>query len=385
MLRRVVDFIPDNIFIKDDLGRYILSNKAHLRDLKMETWIDVVGKTAYDFFSSDIAQDYHQQDLGILHSGCPKLNVEEERKDTNGKQRWLLTSKVPLELEEIDFKGIVGISRDVTVRKNAEIQLKETLKVLKNTQLKLLDAEKLKTMGRMAASVAHEIKNPLAIVSLGLEYLQKNNKQQELEEILTDMSEALENANQVIFELLEYARPHDLEFAQINLNEEIKKSVHMLKPKLQEFNIVLTLDFCCEPLWVKADPLKIDQVIINLLMNACSAMDRGGHLSIKTCSERIKGTGAKMGRNLSEVFQIGQRVAQIDIEDSGCGIPEKHLLEVFEPFFTSNRCSEGTGLGLSVVKTIIDLHHGAVGLSNRSCGGVRARILLPISQQPNIG
>lgn len=391
LLRTIMDTLPDNIFVKDAEGRYLMSNRAHRCDLGVDQPEELSGKTCHAFFPARIAQKFHDDDLRILASGEALLNREERHRTRDHKKRWVLTSKVPFLDPAGRMQGLVGISRDITDRKLAEVdlakankQLRKTLSKLKQahtdltqTQLQLIEAEKLKSVGRLAAGVAHEVKNPLGVIAMGLEFLAKKLKKagDPIDGVLADMQQAVDRANQVIQELLGYSSPHELHKSRTALNEVIEHTLTLVRPALRKAGVVVQADLAPKLEPVNLDPHKISQVLVNLFMNAINAMGDGGTLAVRTRMVRLSGMGSNVGGAKLEHFRAGDQVVELTVEDAGCGIPEAHLRKIFDPFFTTNPTGKGTGLGLSVVKSIIDLHQGVIEITNRPEGGVRALLL----------
>ena len=130
------------------------------------------------------------------------------------------------------------------------------------------------------------------------------------------------------------------------------------------------------PLVIDAD--KISQVFVNLFTNALHAMEGGGHLSVRTFAKQLTGVGANVGDSRSESFRVGETIVVVEIDDTGPGIPEDKHGKIFEPFFTTKPTGRGTGLGLSVVKTIIDLHGATIDIRNLPEGGARVTIMFQV-------
>ena len=395
LLRALIDNLPDLVFLKDAEGRYLLDNPAHMRFLGASEFSEIDGRTPFDFFPDPIARVLHEEDMAIIRSGQPVYDHEQKVADISGHMRWLLTTKIPW-LSEGRAVGLVSISRDISVQKLAELHLKQAnadLKArrqdlmaavkdlqeahqdLRATQLQLVDAEKLKSVGRLAAGVAHEVKNPLAIMKMGLEYLSTLPIEDETAPlILKEMSDALHRADTVIRGLLDFSAPKQLEVRRTSINVIVNQALRLVRGEMKRgCQVQRELQEDLPQLALDAD--KISQVFVNLFTNSIHAMGGGGTLFVRTYSKQLTGVGSNISDQRSESFRVGETIIVAEIDDTGPGIAEDKLAKVFEPFFTTKPTGQGTGLGLAVVKTIIDLHGGTIDLRNLPDAGLRVTIM----------
>ena len=396
LMRAVIDNLPDFVFLKDIEGDYLLNNLAHARWLGAATPAEARSRSVFDFFPKEIAEGFHRSDLAVAESRKPVLNQEEYMVDVHGNHSWRLTSKIPWLDDEGNTVGLVCISRDVTEQKRAEERLKkanaelaasreELLRAVRNlqqahgelrdVQLQLIEAEKMKSIGRLAAGVAHEVKNPLAVLKMGLEFLGTQKFPDEhAPEVLQEMADALGRADHVIRGLLDFSAPKQLEVKREDLNAIINNALHLVRGEMKN-GVEIERDLQANLPPLKVDAGKISQVFVNLFTNALHAMEDGGLLAVRTYIKQLTGVGANISGSRSESFRVGQHIVVAEIDDSGHGIPEDKLAKIFEPFFTTKPTGRGTGLGLSVVKTIIDLHGATIDIRNLHDAGVRVTLM----------
>ena len=386
LLRTLIDTLPDSIYVKDAEGRYILDNLAHMRHVGAASTDNVVGKTVFDLFPKDVAERFHADDDAIMRSGMPLHNREEPIVDDDGTRRWISTTKVPFRDPAGRILGIVCMSRDISEEKRAKEDLlhalaglKKAHKDLRALQMQLVEAEKMKSIGRLAAGVAHEVKNPLAIITMGMEYLSQLHFDDEpsVPDIILEVSAAVKRADQVVRGLLDFAAPTKLETTEEDLNAVIEEALAFTRAILAAKNIEIVRELAADLPPIHIDRAKISQVLVNLLTNAADAVaDSGGRITVRTSARQLAGVGANIGDARSEVFRAGDLIVVAEIEDNGPGIPSDKVEKIFDPFFTTKPTGQGTGLGLTVSKTIMDVHGGVLTVSSGAGGGARMAIML---------
>lgn len=208
---------------------------------------------------------------------------------------------------------------------------------------RLVQAEKLASIGRLSATIAHEIRNPLTSVKLNIQKLAESEKLDELEkEHLAIAQEGIDQIEKFIKELLSFTRASVLQPDYFSMEEILEESLKMLKPSLAEKKIILEKDFEKELPKAYVDGDKLRQVFLNVLRNAYEAVNEGGKIEISL----------RMNREKDRPY------FEIRISDNGCGIPEKDWENIFEPFFTTK--SSGAGLGLANARRILEQHGGTI-------------------------
>jgi len=279
-------------------------------------------------------------------------------------------------------EGAVLVLRDLSERRRAEEtldrtnrELRQSHQQLKQAQMQLIQAAKLESVGRLAAGVAHEVKNPLAIVQLGLDYLEQVLElDATVAEVLQDMLIAVSRADTVVRGLLDFSRERALALRAGAINGILSDSLQLVRHELTQRNIAVETRFGEGIPERDFDADKMQQVFLNLFMNAMHAIGHDGTLSIR--SELAVVEDAALGTHARDAgFLGGDRLIRIVIEDSGPGIRPEDLGRLFDPYFTTKRQGEGTGLGLSVTRNIVTLHRGSIDLDNRREGGARAVLL----------
>ena len=393
--RLLMESIPDcRIYFKDETGRFLEVNMALAKHAGIDDPQDAIGKTDFDLFTEEHAELAAKDDQEVMRSGRPVIGKVEKEKLRDGRISWALTTKMPLLGEDGSIIGIFGVSRDINELKFAEEKLIEintrlttavdnlvnSNEELRATQLQLIQAEKLQSLGQMAASVAHEVKNPLAILHMGIECLDEHffGDHEQMNMVVSEMKDAVTRAESVIRDMLDYSSARDLELRPVDVNLLINQTLRFVRHDLNRGKVTVATHFAEELPSCRLDAPKIEQVFINVFVNACHAMPEGGALTIQTSEKIFAVDDAEPdARDCDSVrFRAGDKVVVVEIRDTGIGIPEEKLHKLFDPFFTTKSSGKGTGLGLSVVKKIIDLHGGKISIANADGGGARVTIAL---------
>ncbi|MFQ5848230.1 MAG: sensor histidine kinase, partial [Candidatus Methylomirabilales bacterium] len=247
---------------------------------------------------------------------------------------------------------------------------------LKTTQLQLIQSAKFESVGQLAAGVAHEVKNPLAIIQQGLTYLADaySTDDDRPALVLKKLDNAVRRADQVIKGLLDFSVPRAAEVTTADLNAVVGQALSLLEHPLVTAHVTVVKALRKDLPPLNLDPNKIEQVFVNLFMNAIQAMPDGGTLAVRTEARKPTGPGSDSGRGATDQARARETLVMVTIEDTGTGIPAEKLDRVFDPFFTTKPPGQGTGLGLSVTRKIIELHGGTIDIGNRPTGGVRVTL-----------
>jgi len=356
-LTNVLESSADCIIIADMKGKTIFFNKAAER-LTGYTEEEVVGKFhVARFYSIEMARDIMKKLRSNEYGGKGKL--ENYMLTMRGKD----SEEIPVSLSaslvcEGDKElASVGIFSDL--REKIEIE-----KALQESQVRLLQSEKMASLGSLAAGVAHEINNPLGGIliyaSLLMEDFEASNdpRVQDLQKIVEEATRCKE----IVRSLLEFGRQTESRFQPIDINKAINDGLFFLEKQVifHDIQIVKRLDPAL-PL-VEGDPNQIKQVFMNMMVNAAEAMsDHGGSLTITTGGDK------------------DESMILISFRDEGTGISPEIKSKIFDPFFTTKGVGKGTGLGLSTSYGIIQSHHGIIEVESEPGKGATFTIYLPVS------
>jgi hypothetical protein len=228
----------------------------------------------------------------------------------------------------------------------------------------LARADQLSTTGEMAASIAHEIKNPVAGLSAALQVFQRNFPESDSRlAIVAEMLDQVTRINGAVNDLLSYAQPAKPHFTRLDLTSLIKRTIVLLQPLAGQYSISFTESHASESSELYADEKLLQQLLWNILINAVQSMSEGGIISIS--------------------HHIVDKQVHLEIADQGKGIPEHELHLIFKPFFTTKH--KGTGLGMSISKSIVEQHGGSMSIRSTLNQGTIVLIILPIGGKPNEG
>jgi two-component system cell cycle sensor histidine kinase/response regulator CckA len=361
LLQAVVNNSPALIYIKDRSGAYLLANDRVLEARSLQA-DQMLGHTVFDVFPPEVATELARQDERVFTEMRP-IEIEEGVPNSDGETRNYLSVKFPLFNGNGDCHAMCGISTDVTDRVRS-IEEKEKL------EARLQQSQKMEAIGQLAGGVAHDFNNILAVIMNFAEFLFEDLDGDDPRRAdVNEIAKAGAKAARLVQQLLAFSRKEVVEPKVIDLNEVISDLKGLLRRAVGE-DIALHLEpGCCLP-QILADPGQIEQVLLNLSVNARDAMPRGGSLSISTDvvfleDEQCPGLDA------------GSYVC-LSVQDTGEGMDVETTERIFEPFFTTKERGAGTGLGLSTVYGIVQQAGGGVVVRSSPGEGARFDIYLPI-------
>ncbi len=387
----LVEHLPQNIFRKDLDERFTFANQRFCQMLGRPL-DQIIGRTDFDFYPPALAAKYQQDDQYVIATG-KTFEITEENVLPSGEKMYVHVVKTPIRDAKGQVLGTQCIFWDVTDRKRFEEQLQlknaqlatnaEALRrsheELKAAQLQLIQAEKMESIGTLAAGVAHEVKNPLAILQMGINYLGKKvSGDDNINMVLQEMRDAIHRADAITRGLLDFAASKSLTVAPHDLNQLIGETLKMVRHEMNERKVSVQTELAAGLPKVAVDRTQIQQVFVNLFVNAIHAMDgHGGMLTVRTFRRQMASSTQSEGSRSAERMWVGDTAIVAEVEDTGTGIPEENLARIFDPFFTTKPTGVGTGLGLPVTKKIIELHGGTIDIKNKPAGGgVRVTVVL---------
>ncbi|HET7275754.1 MAG TPA: ATP-binding protein [Longimicrobiaceae bacterium] len=274
--------------------------------------------------------------------------------------------------------------------------LDETNRLLTETQRELVQSEKLASIGRLAAGVAHEIGNPLGAI---IGYAEVLRRRGESGEMVDGINLEARRIDRIVRGLLDYARPGSLSAESVDVNDAVNRVVALLRDQGRLTNVTLKCELGSDLPPIHAVPHRIDQIFVNLITNAEAAMGQAGEIRIVTLREEYLPEGRFVPRRADDPpgvdyshlrrirhasfrdanrLESGDEVVRVIFADTGPGIPAENIGSVFDPFFTTKPPGEGTGLGLAIVASAVAELGGRIDLSSAEGGGATFNLLFPI-------
>lgn len=367
LLQSVLENIPVRVFWKDRAFKYLGCNTAFAQDAGMESPKDLLGKDDFQMAWRTQAEMYRANDKAVIDTQISIIGVEEPQTTPEGKTIWLRTSKVPLYKSSNEVIGILGVYEDITEYKQAKIERQRLREELNHSQ-------KMEAIGRLAGGVAHDFNNMLSVIQGYTELaLMQIKSEERLFRPLNEIHDAAVRSAALTRQLLAFAHKQPSTPQVIDLNKTVTGMLKMLGRLIGE-NIQLVWVPGAELWQVLIDPSQVDQILVNLIVNARDAIESGGKVTIETSNVtldesycRLHGTGSS-----------GNYV-RLAVSDNGCGMSKALLARIFEPFFTTKEKGAGTGLGLSTVYGIVKQNKGQIYIYSEPGLGSTFKIYLPVT------
>ena len=359
LLQSVTEGTTDAVYVKDLQGRYLLCNSATARFLGKPV-TEILGRDDTALFSPGDAQQVMDGDRRVLAAGVAK--TYEEFLTCDGAARSFLSTKGPVRDAQGKVIGLFGVARDITERKRLEEHARQ--------------AQKMAAIGHLAGGMAHEFNNILAGMMMALDLMPRQNLAPEAGELLGEISSLAQRSATLVRQLLAFSRQAPIDRKPLELGAVLTQSRNLLHRLLGErthFEVAAPPS----PTWVEADKTSMEQVLLNLCLNARDAMPQGGVLRLQLNAADVTAATAAA----HPLVQPGKFVC-LSVADTGCGMTPEIMGRLFEPFFTTKDVGQGTGLGLATVRGLVEQHHGWVEAESRVGRGSTFRIFLPAVAPP---
>ena len=346
--RTIVSSDPECVKTVSPDGVLIEMNPAGIAMLAATTLAEVKARPLVDWIAPEYREQFSALHQRVMRGDSGDLEFEVIAK--TGVRRWLRTHAAPLRDSDGKITSVLAISRDITEQRELEAQLRQS--------------QKMEAIGQLAGGIAHDFNNILTIIQGFATTLLDADAGTEARRIATEhIVEASQRAAGLTRQLLAFGRRQVMQPRDVDLNDLVASLAKMVQRVLGE-DVNLQLQLSARPIFVHADPGLIDQVLMNLVLNARDAMPAGGLLRIDTLAR------ASAGRN----------DAVIRVVDTGTGIPEERLSRIFDPFYTTKDAGKGSGLGLATAFGIVSQHGGRITVSSRVGVGTTFEVILPVTE-----
>ena len=355
LLRNLLFSAIDGVIAADKKGRIIIFNDAAAEVFGYNVEEAFEKLHIWDIYPDGNELEVMRQLRSAEHGGPGKLKSYQIEVLSKAGDRIPISLNAAVIYKDDREVATIGFFHDLREKLGME-------KELKSTQMQLLQSEKMASLGKLAAGVAHQLNNPLGGITLFAklmmeEYELEEAAKKDLQRILDDA----ERCRDTIKELLEFTRQTRHLMRNQDINKAMSRTLFLLENQTLFHNIEIETRLTSALPEIRCDIQQLNHLFMNIILNAAQAMQGKGRLNIETKPGPTPGT------------------IQIIIADSGPGIDEKHLSRIFEPFFTTKQEGQGTGLGLSLVYGIVENHGGTIRAENRPEGGARFCIELPIN------
>jgi PAS domain S-box-containing protein len=371
LLRTIIETEPECVKLVDCRGTVLRMNQAGLAMLEADAPEQVFGRCIYEFVAPEYRRAFMECAEGVFRGESRTL--EFEAVGLKGTRRWLEMHAVPLRDHGGETVVLLGVTRDVTEHRRAEGALRKKEEQLRQSQ-------KIEAIGQLTGGIAHDFNNLLTVINgYSTMTLQSLKADDPLRPNLAQIKEAGERAASLTQQLLAFSRNQVLEPKVLDLNAVVTNIDRMLRRVIGE-DVDLALALKPGLGRVKVDPGQIEQVIMNLAVNARDAMPKGGRLTIETADveldqDYVRGhVGAGMGAHV-----------MLAVSDTGAGMDAETQARIFEPFFTTKEKGKGTGLGLATVYGVVKQSGGSIWVYSEPGRGTTFKIYLPRVDGPAEG
>ena len=362
-LRAIIESEPECVKLQAADGTVLEINPAGLRLVDADVPQDIVGRKIYTVVAPEYI-DFYRENMRRVFSGESAIYVFKAL-TLKGKTAWMETHAVPLRDARGTIYALLGITRDITERKQSEEQTRRHA-------TELARVARLSTMGEMATGIAHELNQPLsAIANFSRGCIRRlcaeGMDRSELIERLEEVCEQAERAGEMLRHVRDFVRKSELQMKPADINHIVRTLVKFAELDTRQQGAIVRLDLDAGLPLVQADAIMIEQVLCNLVRNAAEAMAEAHSLLREvTISTRM----------------IGSNFVEVEVGDTGPGIDAAVIDQVFDQFFTTK--PDGVGMGLSIGRSIVESHGGSIRAVSGRNGRAAFRFTLQASQQPAV-
>ena len=353
-------------------GKFLFANQKLIKFYGYQDEKSILGLTISLIYNEDETEA--EKTLSYVRSVYQNNEMVQYESYDKNSGMWFANMLSPIrDPSTRDVLGVCIISKDISDRIEKEKKLTDTVELLQRTRDRLIQKDKMAALGRMASGIAHEIRNPLEIIYMGMDYIENNlpADKPEMQESIEKIFNAVSRADNIIKNVLSFSRQAAFKITQLPLSPLLDNVLALGKPKLEKSGVIVRREYADKSLEVAGDNTMLEQVFLNLVNNAADAMKdcKEKILTVRAYKQLVTEIGYKTGYRRADFFSIGDEMIVVEISDTGKGIPEETLSKIFEPFFTTKPTNEGTGLGLSVAHMIMDRLSGSIDVESRENQG----------------
>ena len=369
--------------IVDNDGKFLFANQKLVKFYGYQDEKSLSGLTISQIYNEDETEV--EKSLSYVKSVYQNNDMSQYESYDKNHGIWFANTLSPIrDPSTRDVLAVCIISKDITDRIEKEKKLNDTVDLLIKTRDQLIQKDKMAALGRMASGIAHEIRNPLEIIYMGLDYLENNlpDNNSHIRESIEKIFNAVNRADNIIKNILAFSRKSVYKITQIPLCPLLDNVLTLAEQMILKNGVGVRREYDGELLEVAGDHDMLEHVFLNLVNNAVDAMKdcKEKILTVRAHKQLVTEVGYKTGYRRADFFSIGEEMIVVEISDTGKGIPEEARPKIFEPFFTTKPANEGTGLGLSISHMIMERLSGTIDVESRKNQGTTFFIKL----QPTI-